>query len=152
MLKHNIESDDIYEIVAAFRSAISAAKYNDEFSSSDRMSRFPNGCCDDACDLLAYYLYKKYGVHTQQGNGVYDDGNFYNLTNHAWLIMDDNTIIDITGNQFESCAGFAEKVYIGNENDFYRHLERKQIFENCDITQNKRLWNDYLIIMRYLLK
>lgn len=141
---------EIYDIAVSFRSAITAAKNNREFSHKDRMSNFPNGCCDDSCDLLAYYLYAKYRIHTKQGNGVYSDNNFYNKTNHAWLIMDDNTIIDITGDQFKFCAVYTEKVYVGKNNPFYKRLSRKQIMENYDITQDSRLWNDYQIILGYM--
>ena len=65
--------------------------------------------------------------------------------------MDDNTIIDITGDQFRYCAGYTEEVYVGKETSFYNKLERKQIYDNYDITQGARLWNDYQIIMSYIL-
>lgn len=141
---------DIYIIATTFRSAIKEAQKNREFDNRDRMSNFPWGCCDDACDLLAYYLLDMYNIHTQQGNGVYRDDNPYNTTNHAWLVMDDGTIIDITGEQFETCAGYIEKVYVDKENSFYKNLEEKKLLNNYDITKNIRLWKDYRIIMKYL--
>lgn len=147
MLKKNLSENDIYNIAASFRSAIIISKQNGEFSGRDRMSKFPNGCCDDSCDLLGYYLYDRYKIYTEQGNGVYRDNNHYNTTNHAWLVMNGDTIIDITGNQFKYYAGFDEEVYVGKENSFYEKLEEKWIYKNHDITQNERLWNDYLIIM-----
>lgn len=150
MLKKKLSESDIYSIVASFCSAILVAKQNREFSSRDRLSNFPNGCCDDACDLLAYYLYDSYKIYTEQGNGVYRDNDHYNTTNHAWLVMNGDTIIDITGNQFKFCAGFVEKVYVGKENLFYKGLEDKRIDKNYDITQSERLWNDYQIIMSYM--
>ena len=48
---------DIYSVAVSFHAAILEAKYNREFDRRDRMSNFPYGCCDDSCDLLAYYLY-----------------------------------------------------------------------------------------------
>lgn len=138
---------DIYDIAVTFRSAILEAKYNRKFDHSDRMSNFPCGCCDDSCDLLAYYLLTSYDINTKQGNGRYSDNNPYNTTNHAWLVMDDGTVIDITIDQFEFFSKYTEGVYVGKKISFYKNLERYQIDDNCDITQNARLWNDYQIIM-----
>lgn len=145
-----MKNKDICNIATAFRSAIIDAKCNRKFSERDRMNNFPEGCCDDACDLLAYYLRIIYGIYTRQCSGVYQDNDYYNTTNHAWLIMDDNTIIDITGDQFKYCAGYVEEVYVGKENSFYKRLKDKQIYENYDITQDDRLWNDYQIILNYI--
>lgn len=141
---------DIYNIAVAFRAAIISANHDRQFNHRDRMSNFPGGCCDDSCDLLAYYLCTTYKIHTRQGVGTYRDNDLNNTTGHAWLIMDDSTIIDITGDQFRYCAGYTEEVYVGQENSFYKDLERKQIYENYDITQDARLWNDYQIIIRYM--
>ena len=144
--------DELCKVVVAFRKAIVTARENRDFDKKDRMSNFPGGCCDDACDLLSYYLYEKFGIRTRQGNGLYDDGVFENRTNHAWLVMDDDTVIDITGTQFRFCAGFTEEVYIGQENSVYRGLERKTMLENYDIRQSERLWTDYQIILGYLVE
>lgn len=91
-----MKNQDIYNIAVTFRSAILNAKYSRKFNSRDRMSNFPGGCCDDSCDLLAYYLCTECAVHTKQGNGIYRDINPNNTTNHAWLIMNNSTIIDVT--------------------------------------------------------
>lgn len=142
---------DVYDIVTAFRSAIINAKQNSGFCSRDRMNNFPMGCCDDSCDLLAYYLYDEYGIYTEQGNGVYRDDNPYNTTNHGWLILNGNTIIDITADQFKFCMGFSAEVYVGKENLFYKGLEEKQIYRNFDITKDERLWADYQTIKKYMM-
>ena len=145
-----MKNQDIYNIAADFRSAIMEAKCNRQFGRRDRMSNFPNGCCDDTCDLLAYYLLTTYNVHTRQCVGRYRDNNLCDTTGHAWLIMDNNIIIDITGDQFKYYARYSEKVYVGKENSFYKKLEDKQIQENYDITQDDRLWNDYKVILSYM--
>ena len=150
MVNAKLSGNDIYNIAESFRKAIIEAKYNREFSSRDRMSNFPGGCCDDSYDLLAYYLHERYNIHTEQVNGVYRDNNPYNTTNHAWLLMNGNLIIDITGDQFKYCAGFSEEVYVGKEIQFYNRLEEKKIYKNHDIEQNERLWNDYQIILSYI--
>lgn len=72
-----MKNQDVYNIAVNFRKAIIEAKANREFSFQDRMIKFPNGCCDDSCDLLAYYLYETYYIHTKQVNGVYRDKNPY---------------------------------------------------------------------------
>ena len=61
-----MKNQDVYNIAVNFRKAIIEAKANREFSFQDRMIKFPNGCCDDSCDLLAYYLYETYYIHTKQ--------------------------------------------------------------------------------------
>lgn len=149
-----MRNKEIYNIAATFRAAIMNAKYDRKFNSKDRMSNFPICCCDDSCDLLAYYLNTKYNIHTKQVIGTYCDNNPYNTINHAWLEIDDNTIIDITGDQFKFLTDFNVEVYVGKKNSFYLRLERerKQIRDNFDITQNTRLWNDYKIIMSYMPK
>ncbi len=62
--------NELYQIAFRFREAIITAKRNEEFKSSDRTRRFPGGCCDDACDLLGFYLWEKYKIQTRQRNGV----------------------------------------------------------------------------------
>lgn len=145
-----MKSKDIYKIAVAFRAAIVSAKYDRRFHYRDRMSNFPGGCCDDSCDLLAYYLYTTYKIRTRQGIGTYRDNDPNNTTDHAWLIMYDNTIIDITGDQFRYCAGYTDEVYVGVETLFYKKLERKQVRDNYDITKAARLLDDYQIIMSYM--
>lgn len=150
MLEKKLRTADIYRIAEQFRCAIVRAKHNGEFDFRDRMHNFPGGCCGDACDLLAYYLHCEYGMASCQGNGIYRDEDADNTTNHAWLIIDDKIIVDITGSQFKSCAGFIEEVYVGYESSFYKNLERKQKYANFDDTQDKRLWKDYKIIEKYI--
>ena len=135
--------NELFQIAFYFRNAIITAKCNGEFDSKDRMHRFPSGCCDDSCDLLGFYLWEKYNMHTSQIIGYYDD----EMTNHVWLITDDKIIIDITGDQF---YGTWEPVYVGMENGNYKKLSRIITQNNFDIRGQLRLWNDYNIILKYL--
>lgn len=141
---------DLYSLAEAFCSAIHHAKYDARFSNKDRMYRFPNGCCDDSCDILGYHLLRRYGIHTKQVNGLYDDGVNENITNHAWLVSDDKQIIDITYGQFKFCAGVETDIYVGEENAFYLMLKDIRIYENYNIENCERLWNDYKVIIEYL--
>jgi len=148
-MKKQIDNELLYQLSLLFRTAIEKAKNNNEFNRKDRMSRFPMGCCDDSCDLLAFYLKSNYGIQTKQGNGVLAECTD-ECTNHAWLVLEDGTIVDITIDQFKNSTDFYDSVYVGGENQFYRKLSRKRIYNNYDITQDERLWGDYLIIANYL--
>ena len=150
VINRTLNEDEIYNITEAFRMAILDAKYDRRFQYRDRMSNFPRGCCDDASDLLAYYLLEKYNIHTEQGNGVYRDDNPEHTTNHAWLIVNGESYIDITATQFMFCGAFKKDIYVGKSFYFYEELEDVKIYRNCDITRDKRLWKDYQIIMEYL--
>ena len=149
MQKKHLGIQEISSIIVPFRKAIVNALLNREFSRKDRMSNFPYGCCDDSCDLLAYYLYDRFQINTNQINGVYCDSIPEEITNHAWLLLDD-IIIDITADQFSSLIENDNGVYVGVENEFYQQLEDKQTLLNYDISENQRLWNDYQIILQCL--
>ena len=146
-----MDNREIYKIAKAFRAAIISARNDREFNYRDRMSNFPRGCCDDSCDLLAHYLYYTHNICSRQKVGTYRDNNPNNTTNHAWLVLHDGTIIDITGDQFRNFAEYMKDVYVGQETPFYKRLERKQIQNNFDITQDSRLKNDYQIIMNHII-
>ena len=137
--------NELYQIAFHFREAIVAAKTNGEFNFRDRMHRFPGGCCDDTCDLIGFYLWGKYRIHTSQRNGYYEA----EMTNHAWLITDARIIIDITGDQF---YGAWKSVYVGQEVGTYKKLSRIITQDNFDIRKQSRLWDDYNIILKYLKK
>lgn len=149
MQKKHLGIQEISSIIVPFRKAIVNALLNREFSRKDRMSNFPYGCCDDYCDLLAYYLYDRFQINTNQINGVYRDSIPEEITNHVWLLLDD-IIIDITADRFSSLIENDNGVYVGVESEFYQLLEDKQTLLNYDIREDQRLWNDYQIILKYL--
>lgn len=145
----------LFEIAVEFRKAIIQVKNNNEFDYRDRMYRFPSGCCDDSCDLLGYYLLHRYGIHTMQEIGEYRDGNPENTFNHAWLVTDDDIIIDITMDQFKN--QFEETdvdVFIGRKSDhsFYSIFDDYSKHNNFNIENQERLYKDYLKIIEYLKK
>lgn len=148
-----MNTSELYKVATKFRNAIIDAKRHNEFKFSDRMSNFPGGCCDDTCDLFAYYLIRKYNIETVQGNGAYyDDFDSRNNTNHSWLMFN-NFILDLTADQFCDLIEHENGVYVGIEAPFYRKLERKKILPNCDITKEgqERLFYDYNIILKYMI-
>lgn len=138
----------IIDLVWEFRQAIDIAKANRKFNYRDRFSRFPNGCCDDACDLLGKYLLGK-GIHTVQIQGTFRDGDPEHTTGHAWLQLDDGIIIDITGDQFrydELFLKFNQPVYVGGISEFHSLFEIDRTVSNCDVDRNSRLKEIYEII------
>ena len=149
MLKKNLRREAIYGIAVSFRTAIIKAKQNQKFDRKDRMSNFPSGCCDDACDLLAFYLYDEFQINAKQVNGVYRDDNCYNTRNHVWLIVND-LIIDITADQFPTLIKHVNGIYVGTDGVFYKHLEDIKFQNNYNIKESLRLWNDYQIISKYI--
>lgn len=58
-----------YSIVNKFYNSIIEVKFSGLFERKDRMSNFPIGCCDDACDLFWYYLKKNYDFRVERYNG-----------------------------------------------------------------------------------
>lgn len=135
MQKKHLGIQEISSIIVPFRKAIVNALLNREFSRKDRMSNFPYGCCDDYCDLLAYYLYDRFQINTNQINGVYRDSIPEEITNHAWMLLDD-IIIDITADRFSSLIENDNGVYVGVESEFYQLLEDKQTLLNYDIRED----------------
>lgn len=47
-----------------------------------------------------------------------------------------------------TCCGLI--LSFDDEITFYKNLDRKRKYANCDITQSERLWKDYQIIEKYL--
>jgi hypothetical protein len=112
---------NIYEYASSFRRAIDEAKEEGEFIGDFIFCKFPTGCCGDTCYLLAEYIQRQ-GI-----NIVYICGNYYeDKQSHAWLLTEDNLIIDITGDQFKHnplYLGYDERVYVGECDNFHSLFE-----------------------------
>lgn len=147
----------INKLVNQFRNAIDKAVDNNEFQ-DDTFSEFPKGCCGDTSDLLAHYLlvngYKSYYM-----NGTYYGCNNEIMQSHAWLMLDDGTIIDITGDQFMYRHDLFNKmrVYIGDRNSFYDHFEmhtKEKVYHTgingLDEYSRTRMFMLYDKIMKYI--
>ena len=142
---------DYFEVALKFRNAIEKARSEQRFTNrGDRMRYFPRGCCDDSCDLLAHYLLIKYGIETKQGIGAYKADIPELKTWHAWLILPDQNIIDITIDQFPKAKIGQNGVYYGPPTQFYLDLTDVTTYENIDISTHNNLGKDYEIIIEYL--
>lgn len=116
---------DIKILANQFRNAIDAAKAAGCFDKDLIFKRFPCGCCGDASDLLAQFLLEN-GIKTYYVCGTYRDEVYENIQSHAWLVTEDNTMIDITGDQFKNHSDFLnydKAIYVGSKDDFHKLFE-----------------------------
>ena len=148
---------NIYSLVTKFRKAVECAKNEGAFNGNEILSRFPKGCCGIISSLLAKYLFEN-GINSYEVSGTFRSGNPEETQSHAWLVLEDNTIVDITGDQFKHSPIFlhySEKVYVGPVNEFFELFEDVKKFYYEDFTegidkiniQNKK---NYEIILSYL--
>lgn len=151
-------------LVKQFRKSIDTAFDRGEFHSHPPFTRFPNDCCDFACDLLGQFLLE-HGIATRQVRGTHRTDPFWY---HVWLITNDEVVIDITCDQFVGKL-VSEKdvapVYIGPENKVHRIFCLNRLYDsNTNFTDatlftgfggmpNRRqhdLMEIYKIIYRYI--
>ena len=97
-------NENIVQLAKKFRDAIDVAKSHGEFDGDFSFCHFPRGCCGDACLLLGHYLLTK-GINSRYVCGTYH-GKQGSFQSHAWLLTDDEIIIDITGDQFKERKDF----------------------------------------------
>ena len=148
---------NIYSLVTKFRKAVECARNEGALEENQILSRFPNGCCGIISSLLAKYLSDN-GIYSYEVSGTFRNDNHEETQSHAWLMLEDNTIIDITGDQFKNNPIFlyySEKVYVGPMNKFHELFEDVEKFPYEDFTegtskiniQNKK---NYEIILSYI--
>lgn len=128
---------DIKRLVKQFRDATNVARDAGEFYRDFSFYKFPNGCCGDTSDLLAQFLLEN-GIRTCYVCGIFINDSFDNLQSHAWLLTDNHTTIDITGDQFKDNPAllyYHKSVYVGEEDDFYKLFEvaDRNICENIGL-------------------
>lgn len=128
---------EIKGLVNQFRNAINIAKDVGEFDDDFSFYRFPHGCCGDTSCLLGQYLLEN-DIKTYYVYGTYRNGRFGNFQSHAWLQTTEQTIIDITGDQFRTNSEFFYydiPVYIGMKDRFHRlfEVEERNIRESVNL-------------------
>lgn len=115
-----IKKSLLNKLVFEFRKAIEKAKEKGKFF-DEPFRRFPNGCCGDACDLLAQYLLEN-GINSKYVCGTY----YEDQQSHAWLEIGD-IIADITADQFKGDKNYPQEYitpcYVGKKNRFYELFE-----------------------------
>jgi len=140
-----------------FRKAVECAQNEGAFNGDQILSRFPKGCCGEISSLLAKYLFEN-GINTYEVSGTFRSENPEEKQSHAWLMLKDNTIVDITGDQFKYSPTFlyySEKVYVGPMNEFYELFEDIKKYSYEDFTEGTSKINiqrkkNYEIILGYI--
>jgi len=151
--------NELKRLVYNFRRAIDAARDAGEFDNDFSFYAFPRGCCGDACDLLAQFLMER-GIRTFYVCGHYYDGSFEGTQSHAWLLTDNNEIIDITGDQFNNSyifLNYNKEVHVGKKDSFHKlfSVSKRDVHENFGLNalggfSQPRLNDLYKIIVSYV--
>lgn len=144
-----------------FRKAIEIARDVGEFNSStyrkERMSEFPDDCCDDTADLFTHYLFSKFGVSSIRVDGQYYDSRWKCLCGHSWQETE-GFIVDLTGDQFSNDPAICIKgksVYVGKMDAFHKQFEICAKWHSCGIqslssTSWERMNGLYDRIVKYM--
>lgn len=87
--------------------------------------------------MLAQFLLEN-GIRTYYVCGEYRDGSFENFRSHAWLLANNQIIIDITGDQFRYnplFLNYDKSVYVGAMDNFHRlfEVEDRDVYENLGL-------------------
>lgn len=111
----------IEKLSLSFRNAIEKALQNGDFVDNLVYSRFPHGCCGMTSDLLAFF-FESHNIKAKYVCGITSRGETLISQSHAWLLIDETIIVDITGDQFklDKCFyNFDKKVFVGKHHPFY---------------------------------
>jgi len=117
-----METDEFIAVASRFRAAImSLPRSAFPWNSSMGISQFPSGCCGDASQTLATYIFEQTGVICDYLHGQYGgaDGE---LGSHAWLEVN-GLVIDITADQFQYRGYDLAAVYVGPRTRWYNSFE-----------------------------
>ena len=128
--------EELINIVVEFREAIEKAMSEGLFERDFCFNHFPRGCCGDATDLLGHYLLV-HGIRTKYVCGNYYGEDEGNGQSHAWLLLNDEVIIDITGDQFKYnhiFLNYSTPVYIGPCDEFHALFEVEPRRDVRDVT------------------
>lgn len=112
-------TEELIDIANQFRDAlISLPSSSFPWNSSLGSSQFPSGCCGDASQTLATYIYEKMGLICKYVLGK-DGGRDGELGSHAWLEVN-NLVIDITADQFQYRGYDLPGIYVGPRTSWHK--------------------------------
>lgn len=150
---------DLYECACRFRKAIVAAKEDRRFNKDFRMRDFPNGCCDDASDLFAHYLFHEKDIESKYIRGAFYNGDPEYNCSHVWLEVA-GYIVDLTGSQSQFrndpvFLKYCRDTYVGVMDSFHELFEIDRVecrrgIENLGVDSWNRMYNLYDTIMEYM--
>lgn len=118
------QTEHVQLLATGFRKAIERAQEAGELHRTV-IASFPIGCCGYTSDLLQMYLDEN-DINTQYVSGAYHECSTGDSQSHAWLELNDGTIVDITGDQFRfepQPLQNDRSVYCDKPNDFYDLFE-----------------------------
>ena len=151
-----MDINEIKYLAQKFRNALDKAfpPYNQEKYPFDR---FPKECCDDVCDLFGQLLFER-NVSVWKVFGKYYPDNGDSPYSHVWIKLNDDTVIDLTGDQYKNDStmlNYDTSCYVGQPNQlhqlFLTNEVRYEPYYGIDNYTNdmvpKRLWRIYDIIM-----
>ena len=110
----------IYNIALEFRNGIIKANLNGEFRGDWFIEKFPKGNCGIVCNLLGRYFLEVYGIRSWYTSG--EIGN----DSHVWLTLEDDYIVDITGDQYKNRSGilfYDRPIYVGKMDIFHKRFK-----------------------------
>lgn len=150
---------EIKKMAKSFRQAADKAFEYGAFGSGYPFSDFPHECCDDMCDLFGQFLLQN-GVSVFKVHGTYRYDNWDNVYSHVWLKLEDDTIIDLTGDQYKDnqiMRYYDNFCYIGPPNCLHNLFPQEEqqyypyfgIDNYGDEITKKRLWKLYDSILSF---
>lgn len=110
---------ELYEVAYSFRVAITKAIDNREFNHNFLINNFPKGCCGITSDMLGRYLIEHHNIRCWYVCGSCGEES------HAWLELENNIVLDITGDQYNNRydSVFCNiPVYVGDKDDFHNNF------------------------------
>ena len=99
------------------------------------MNCFPYGCCGKATIFLSEYLVE-HGYNTKYYCGLCFLEEDQNPESHAWVVLDNEIIADITGDQYKHRDVFLNynlPVYVGIMDDFHKLFLTQEVFHKGGI-------------------
>ncbi len=117
----------VSKLAVRFRQAV-----EEEISTSDyvdvELNSFPLGSCEVSSQMFALYLisldYENVKLTFNKRNKL--DLTDYRKDSHVWIVIDDELIIDLTGDQYSDCS---EPVIVSKNSDFHNSFTLHDIRE-----------------------
>ncbi|MCX8957024.1 hypothetical protein [Erwinia psidii] len=121
-----MKMNEIIPFCKDIRAVMENMKKSDHCSDSSlSMSTFPEGCCEDTSQILAYLLHQYFGIVPEVITGKYykslNEGTPCGLSNgnsHAWIVVNDH-IIDLTADQFNDRGYNHPSIMITTDSTFH---------------------------------
>ena len=111
-----MDIEKVTELATSFRKAI-----EDTIFSTHPMNNFPSGCCEEAASYLSEFLQEN-GFASEYYCGLHPRGEGMNPKRHAWVILEEGIVADITGDQFKNDSEhlyYDKPVYVGEMDEFH---------------------------------